>query len=145
MNTGTRLDAGLLISGNDQFVLLEPAPLPDSLIQIEDATRLVGELRVPGEDPAAVLPGPNSVFIQPAPDGAIADGLNSTAAADAGAIEIDGVGDGGAAEGQLGAAGDGNGAGSRAAAVELENTAVDEGAAAVAAAAAEEDPGALLL
>ena len=80
MNTGARLDAGFLISGNDQFVLLEPAPLPDPLIQIEDAARLVGELRVPGKDPAAMLPGPDSVFIQPAPDGAIADGGNQATA-----------------------------------------------------------------
>ena len=73
MNAHSRLDAGLLVGGDDVLVLAQRLPLPASLVQVQDAPGLGLEVRIARKDPAAVLPRPNGVFVQPAPDGAVAD------------------------------------------------------------------------
>src|SRR5213593_132757 len=76
------LDAGLLIGGDHQLVLLEPAPLPDPLIEIEDPPGLGGEIWVAWENPAAVLPRPNGILVQPSPNSAVANRGDQSAATD---------------------------------------------------------------
>ena len=68
------LDAGLLIGGQHELVFAQELPLPASLVEVEDAARLDGKLRVSRKDPAAVPPGSDRILVQPAPDGAVADG-----------------------------------------------------------------------
>jgi hypothetical protein len=64
------LDAGLLVSGNDKFIVFQGFILPGALIQVQDSVRFDGEGGVPGEDPTAVVPGANGVIMEPPPNGA---------------------------------------------------------------------------
>src|SRR5881397_3711429 len=64
MDAGAGLDAGLLIGGDHELILLEPPPLPDALIEVEDPPGLDSEIRVARENPAAVLPRPNGILVQ---------------------------------------------------------------------------------
>ena len=64
------LDAGLLVGRDDKFITFEGFPFPGALIQMEDSVGLDGEGGVPREDPTAVVPGANGVFMEPPPDGA---------------------------------------------------------------------------
>ena len=48
-------------------------PFPTSLVQVQDSSGLDLEVRVARKDPAAVLPWSDGVFVQPSPDGAVAD------------------------------------------------------------------------
>ncbi len=73
MDAQTRLDAGLLVCGDDKFIRAQRLPLPAPLVQVQDASGLGLELRVARKDPAAVLPGTDRVLVQPAPHGAVAD------------------------------------------------------------------------
>ncbi len=68
------LDARLLIRADDIVPAAQPAALPGAGVQIQDATRLLGELRVAREDPVLIPPWLDCVGIQDAPDGAGADG-----------------------------------------------------------------------
>ena len=56
MNTHTRLDAGLLVGGDDELVLAQRLALPVARIQVQDASGLGLEVGIAREDPAAVLP-----------------------------------------------------------------------------------------
>ena len=66
--TVSSLDAGFLIGRDDELVVLQRTTFPDSFVQIQDAPRFLREIRVAREDPAAVLPGPDRILIEPAPD-----------------------------------------------------------------------------
>ena len=68
-----RLNAGLLVGADDEVVRPQPLALPDAFVEVENTARLVGEEGVPGEDPAAVVPRPDCVFREPAPDGGFPD------------------------------------------------------------------------
>ncbi len=68
------LDTGLLISRQNEFVLLETPSFPDPFIEIENSTGFCGEVWIARKDPAAVLPRTDGIFIQPTPDGAVTDG-----------------------------------------------------------------------
>src|ERR1019366_624416 len=72
--TRPRLNAGLLVGGQHELVITQQLPLPPPLVKIEDAPGLDGKLGIAGKDPAAMLPRPNRIRIEPAPDGAVADG-----------------------------------------------------------------------
>ena len=80
MPAHTRLDAGLLVGGDDEFVLAQCPPLPGTGIQVQDAPGLGLEMRIARKDPAAVLPRANRVLVQPAPDRAIADACHQSRA-----------------------------------------------------------------
>ena len=67
------LNAGLFIGGDHELVILQRPVLPLTGVQIQHALGLGGEVGVTGEDPTAVVPGPNSVFMQPTPQRAAAD------------------------------------------------------------------------
>jgi len=73
MDAQPRLDAGLLVSGDDVFVLAQRLTLPAVLVQVQDAPGLGLEVRIARKDPAAVLPRPDRVLVQPTPDRAVAD------------------------------------------------------------------------
>ena len=76
------LNAGLFIGGDDEFVILQRPVLPLSGVEIQYAAGLGGEVRVAREYPTAVVPRPNGVFMQPAPQRAAADRGNQTALLD---------------------------------------------------------------
>jgi hypothetical protein len=69
-----RLDTGFLVGADYELVRSQPATLPNSVVEVEDPAGLVREVGVAGKDPAPVLPGSNGVFVEPSPDGGIADG-----------------------------------------------------------------------
>ena len=63
------LNAGLLIGRDDKFICLEWLPLPLTLVEVQHPASFGGEIRVARENPAAMLPGANRVFMQPPPQG----------------------------------------------------------------------------
>src|SRR5713101_354626 len=67
------LDAGLLVGADHELVGFEVFALPLAGVEIEDAPGFGGEVRIAREDPGAVLPGPNGVFVEPAPHRLVAD------------------------------------------------------------------------
>ena len=73
MDAQPRLDAGLLVGRDDVLILAQRLPLPAPLVQIQDAPGLGLEVQIARKDPAAVLPRPDGVFVQPTPDRAVAD------------------------------------------------------------------------
>ena len=62
------LDRRLLIRAHHEIAGLQQFPLPPALVQVQDPTRLLGELRVAREDPRAIVPRANRVLPQPPPD-----------------------------------------------------------------------------
>lgn len=66
-------DAGFFVGGEDKFIVLEGFAVPGSLIKVEQATSLAGEVGVARKDPTAVAPGANGVLGQPPSDGASRD------------------------------------------------------------------------
>ena len=76
-----RLDARLLVGTDDQVVGVQWFPAPPSLVQIKHRPGLLFKPRVPWEDPAAQLPGPNGILVEPPPDGGATD-LGDDAPAD---------------------------------------------------------------
>src|SRR6266850_1278587 len=76
------LNAGLFIGGDDEFVIFQRPALPLPGVEIQQAAGLGGEVRVAREYPTAVVPRPNGVLIQPAPQRAAADRGNQTALLD---------------------------------------------------------------
>jgi len=73
------LNAGLFIRGDHEFIILQRLVSPLAGIEIQHAAGLGGKVRVTGEDPTAVIPGPDGVMMQPAPQRAAADRGDQTA------------------------------------------------------------------
>ena len=69
----TRLYARLLIGTDHEITFSQAASLPTSFVQVKNAAGLGSEVGVAGKDPAAMLPGSNSIFTEPTPDGGVAD------------------------------------------------------------------------
>jgi hypothetical protein len=61
------------IAPNYSFAVRTAAALPKAFIEVEDSSRLGGEIWVAGKDPTAVLPRTKGIRIQPAPRGGAAD------------------------------------------------------------------------
>ena len=76
------LNAGLFIGGDHEFIILQRPVLPLAGIEIQHLPGLGGEVRVTGEDPTAVVPRPNGIFMQPTPQGAATDRGHQTALLD---------------------------------------------------------------
>lgn len=74
------LNAGLFIGAQNKVLCAKGLPIPEAMIQVQDAARLGCKQRVSRKDPAAVPPGADSVLVQPAPDGALTDGGHQAAA-----------------------------------------------------------------
>jgi hypothetical protein len=75
-----RLDAGFLVGADDVVLRSQRLALPDPLVEIEDTARLIGEVGIPWEDPAAMVPWANGVLGEPAPDGCLPNGGHEPAA-----------------------------------------------------------------
>ena len=97
----TRLDAGLFVGGENEFVFPQRTALPTAFVQIQDAGGLFGEVGVAGEDPTAVAPGAQRIGVEPAPEGGAADVGDQTSTQDLAAN----LGDGEAGEQQAGLGG----------------------------------------
>jgi hypothetical protein len=80
MNAQARLDAGLLVGGDDEFVFAQRLALPATRIQVQDARGLGLEVRVARKYPAAVLPRADRILMQPSLQGAVADARHQAAA-----------------------------------------------------------------
>jgi hypothetical protein len=61
------LDAGRRVGRDDELVLARRLPLLAPLVQVQDPTGLDLEVRIARQDPAAVLPRADGVFVQPSP------------------------------------------------------------------------------
>ena len=68
------LDGGFLIGAHDELIPAEGLTLPNALVEIEQTAGLGEKVRIAGKQPATMLPGPDGVLMEPAPDGGPADG-----------------------------------------------------------------------
>ena len=82
MFAAARLDAGLFVCRNNELIAAKGLAVPLPLVEIQDAARLGGEIRIAREDPTAMPPGTDGVFMQPAPDRASAEGGDQASLAD---------------------------------------------------------------
>ncbi len=73
MTAEAGLDARFFVRRNDKVIGGQRAALVLTGVEIEDAPRLDRKLGIAREDPGAVLPRANRVFVQPPPDGLVAD------------------------------------------------------------------------
>lgn len=78
MQTAAGLDAGFLVCGEDELIVGERFALPKPFIEVQESPGLGRKVGVVGEDPAAVGPRANGIFVQPAPHGAVADRRHQT-------------------------------------------------------------------
>ena len=76
------MNAGFFIGGDHKLIILQRSALPLAGVEIQHAPGLGRELRVPREDPTAVIPGPKGIFMQPTPQRAAADRGHQTALLD---------------------------------------------------------------
>src|SRR5207249_6727724 len=68
------LNACLLVGRDDEIVCCQRLPEPDPLIEVQDATGLLGKVGISREDPASVAPRPYGIFGKPSPYGCLSDG-----------------------------------------------------------------------
>ena len=68
------LNAGLFIGTQNKILFAKGLCIPEAMIQVQDTAGLGCKQGVTRKDPAAVSPRTDSVLVQPAPDGALADG-----------------------------------------------------------------------
>src|ERR1039458_4352483 len=73
MEARPSLDAGLFVGREHKLILAQRLILPDALIKIQEAAGFGGKVWIARKNPAAVLPRPDGILVQPAPDGRIAD------------------------------------------------------------------------
>lgn len=81
MNARSCLDTGFLIGRENKFVSFKRSTLPNAFIEVENTPGLDGKVRVARKDPAAMLPGTDRIFVEPAPNGAVADRCDNPSAA----------------------------------------------------------------
>ena len=67
------LNAGLLIGRNHELIVLQGLALPDSLVDVKQASGFERELRVARKNPTAVKPRSDRVLVEPAPESAVTD------------------------------------------------------------------------
>jgi hypothetical protein len=73
VNADARLNAGFLVSGDHIFIAAQGPVMPATLVEVQDPSGLLLELRIAGENPTAVLSGTDGVLVEPAPDGGATD------------------------------------------------------------------------
>jgi hypothetical protein len=79
MRAYTRLNACLFIGREDKFIRVQASALPLPRVEVQNALSLELKLGVAREDPGAVLPWADRIFVQPAPYGAAADARHDAA------------------------------------------------------------------
>ena len=68
------LDGGFFIGAQDELIRAQGLAFPNALVEIEQTAGLGEKVRIAGKQPATMLPGPDGVLMEPAPDGGSADG-----------------------------------------------------------------------
>lgn len=81
MATGSSLNAGLFIGTKDKFVVFKLLPAPDPFIKIKNSAGFDREKRIPWKNPGSMLPGTDSIFIEPSPYRTVTDGCYNAALA----------------------------------------------------------------
>ena len=71
--TASRLNTSFFIRGDDELRTMQGFSLPDSSVEIENASGFVGEVRIPRKDPTSMLPRTNGVGTEPTPECGAAD------------------------------------------------------------------------
>ena len=71
--TASGLNTGFFIRGDDELGTMQGFALPDSGVEIENASGFVGEVGIPRKDPTAMLPRTNGVGTEPTPECGAAD------------------------------------------------------------------------
>jgi len=69
----TGLNAGLLVSRQNEFVWAQRLAAPEAFVKVENRTGFLNELGITGKYPAAMPPRTYSVAAQPSPQGTAAD------------------------------------------------------------------------
>ena len=77
MASPSGLNTGFLIGRQNELVILQRTSLPNSFVQIQNAPSFLREVGIARENPAAVLPGPDRIIVEPAPDGRAANRCNN--------------------------------------------------------------------
>lgn len=67
MNTTTRLNTSFFIGTDDIFFRAKGLAIPNTVIQVQNTPCLVLKIGVTGKNPAPILPGLNSIFVEPTP------------------------------------------------------------------------------
>ena len=67
------MNTGLFVCADDVIIGSQWNALPDALVKIEDGSGFAGKVRIAGEDPASMLPGPKGIAAEPAPQSSAAD------------------------------------------------------------------------
>ena len=67
------LNAGLLVSRQNEFVRAERPAAPETLVKVENRSSLLNKLGITGEDPTAMAPGTYRIAAQPSPESTAAD------------------------------------------------------------------------
>ncbi len=80
MSARSCLDAGLLIGRDHKLIVLQCLAVPKARVEIQDAARFQGKVRVARENPGSVLPGTEGILVQPSPDRAAANLRDQTGA-----------------------------------------------------------------
>lgn len=78
MSSGARLDAGLFVRTENELIGPEFTALPNTLVEIQQAARLLFEVWVSRKDPATVLPRTDRVLVEPTPYRGVAEGCRQT-------------------------------------------------------------------
>lgn len=67
------LNAGLFVGGNDVVMRVQRNAFPNAFVKVEDGTGFLGEVGIAREDPASMLPRPERIAAEPAPQCRAAD------------------------------------------------------------------------
>lgn len=78
VSTAARLNAGFLVGRNNKLIVFERLVFPGALVEIQNASRFAGELRISRKDPSTVLPRPDGIRVQPSPHRNVADGSHQS-------------------------------------------------------------------
>ena len=62
-----RLDAGLLVGGQDEVVVVKLLLVPNSFVKVENPAGFFSKLGIAGKNPATVVPGSNGIFVERSP------------------------------------------------------------------------------
>jgi hypothetical protein len=62
-----------LVGADDVLSFFEWFAFPPAFVEVQDPSRFLGQLLIAGEDPRAVIEGPDGVFGEPPPDGGSRD------------------------------------------------------------------------
>src|SRR5215216_548497 len=73
MAAATGLDGGLLVGAENVFFRSERLTLPPALVEVQHQRGFMREVGVAGEDPGAMVEGPDGIFGEPSPDGSAGD------------------------------------------------------------------------